>query len=667
MKRERKVFRRLSTVDQVRSEIWSRLRGFERSVEEVPLSDALGRVLAEDIVSPVDIPGFDRSTKDGYAVRAEDTFGADQENPVSLRVVGVASAGRPFRGNVGEGEAVEIATGAPIPTGTDAVVMVEYTRRSGDVVHVYRAVAPGENVQSAGRDINLGETLAWRGDIVGPREIGVLAAAGVDRIKVYSRPKVAVISTGDELAPQGTSLEYGMIYDINGPALCASIREDGGEPVYLGIARDEESEIARLIHEGLSRADLLVVSGSTSAGAGDVIYRVLDGIGEPGVFVHGVAMHPGKPTVVAQVGQKLAFGLPGNPTSAMTAYRAFVGPVVRYLAGLEPEPESLRVRATLAERTRAARGRRDFLPVHLVRDAEGNVMAFRVPGGSEAITTFSRADGILEVPEEVEYLEEGESVTVTLLDPDRGPADLSIVGSHCLGLEELLRVARSRLRGSRVKVVSVGSTGGFLAVRKGEADMAGVHALDPATGEYNVPFLRSMGVSEVAILVRGYVRVQGLIVAPGNPKRIRGVEDLLRPDVRMLNRNPGSGTRILMDWLTEELARERGVDVEELRSSIRGYQSVAKSHAAVASAVKAGLVDVGPGIEAAARLRGLDFIPLWRERYDFLVRIDRLPKREVQALLETLRSVAFRKALDRLPGIEADERTGEVIHDPRRT
>ncbi len=665
MREDRRIFRRLSSVDGARDEIWSRVREMKRRVEEVTLSEALGRVLAEDVVSPVDIPSFDRATKDGFAVRAEDTFGADEERPAALRVVGVASAGHPFSGSVGEGEAVEIATGAPLPPGADAVVMVEYTRRSGGEVLVYRAVAPGENVQSAGRDVNLGETLAWRGDVVGPREVGVLAAAGIRTVRVYSRPRVAVISTGDELAAQGEDLEYGRIYDINGPALCASIRGDGGEPIYLGIVGDVESEIAGAIERGLSVADLLVVSGSTSAGAGDVIYRVLDGIGAPGVFVHGVAMHPGKPTVMAQVGRKLAFGLPGNPTSAMTAYRVFVAPVIRYLAGLEPEPESLRVRAKLAERTRVARGRRDFLPVHLVRTAEGEVLAFKVPGGSEAITTFARADGILEVPEEVEYLEEGEPVVVTLLDPDRGPADLSIVGSHCLGLEELLRIARPRLRGGRVKVVSVGSTGGFLAVRKGEADLAGVHALDPTTGEYNLPFLEPMGVSKIALLVRGYSRIQGLMVAPGNPKGIGGVEDLLRPDVRMLNRNPGSGTRILMDWLTERLAGERGVSAEELRSSIRGYMSAAKSHAAVASAVREGIVDIGPGIEAAARLRGLDFIPLWRERYDFLVRIDRLSKRGVQVVLETLRSDEFREALSRLPGIEADERTGEIIHDPR--
>jgi len=665
MREDRRIFRRLSSVDGAREEIWSRVREMKKRVEEVPLSEALGRVLAEDVVSPVDIPSFDRATKDGFAVRAEDTFGADEERPAALRVVGVSSAGHPFSGSVGEGEAVEIATGAPLPPGADAVVMVEYTHRSGGEVLVYRAVAPGENVQSAGRDVNLGETLAWRGGVVGPREVGVLAAAGIRTVRVYSRPRVAVISTGDELAAQGEDLEYGRIYDINGPALCASIRGDGGEPIYLGIVGDMESEIAGAIERGLSVADLLVVSGSTSAGAGDVIYRVLDGIGAPGVFVHGVAMHPGKPTVMAQVGRKLAFGLPGNPTSAMTAYRVFVAPVIRYLAGLEPEPESLRIRARLAERTRVARGRRDFLPMHLVRTAEGEVLAFRVPGGSEAITTFARADGILDVPEEVEYLEEGEPVVVTLLDPDRGPADLSIVGSHCLGLEELLRIARPRLRGGRVKVVSVGSTGGFLAVRKGEADLAGVHALDPATGEYNLPFLGPMGVSKIALLLRGYSRIQGLMVAPGNPKRIGGVEDLMRPDVRMLNRNPGSGTRILMDWLTERLARERGVSAEELRSSIQGYMSAAKSHAAVASAVREGIVDVGPGIEAAARLRGLDFIPLWRERYDFLVRIDRLSKRGVQVVLETLRSDEFREALSRLPGIEADERTGEIIHDPR--
>jgi len=662
--RGRRIFRRLSSVDEVRSELRSRVKSLGRKVEVVPLQASLGRVLAEDILSRVDIPSFDRATKDGFAIRAEDTYGADQERPVRLKVVGTCSAGNPFTGEVRPGEAVEIATGAPLPRGSDAVVMVEYTRRVDDAVEVYRAVAPGENVQSAGRDINLGETLAYEGDLVTPREIGLLAAAGIERVSVYSRPVVAVVSTGDELVPQGSELEYGQIYDINGPALCAAIQEDGGNPVYLGIARDDESEILELASQGLERADLLILSGSTSAGAGDVMYRVLDKLGEPGVFVHGVAMHPGKPTVIAQIGNKLAFGLPGNPTSALIAYRIFVSPVVRYLAGLDPHPPSALVNALLAERMRAERGRRDFLPVHLVRDAAGRVLAFRVPGGSEAVSTFARADGIVEVPEEVEYLEEGEEVVVTLLDPERRPADLSIIGSHCLGLEEIIRLLRKRLSGQRIKVVNVGSTGGFVAIRKGEADVAGVHALDPVSGEYNVPFMKKMGVADLAILIRGYLRVQGLIVAPGNPKGIRGVEDLLREDVRMINRNPGSGTRILMDWLTEELAREKGVDPETLREKISGYYSAAKSHAAVASAVKAGLADVGPGIETAAKLRGLDFIPLWEEHYDFLVRIDRFEKSSVQAFLRILKSNEFRKVLEELPGLKPALDMGEVIYHP---
>ncbi len=658
----RRIFRRLSSVDEVQRELWRRVGSIARRVEVVPLEASLGRVLAEDIHSNVDVPGFDRATKDGFAVRAEDTYGADQERPVRLSVVGTSSAGNPFVGEVGSGEAVEIATGAPVPRGADAVVMVEHTRRVNDAVKVYRAVAPGENIQPAGRDVNLGETLAYCGDIVTPREVGLLAAAGVEKVPVYSKPVVAVISTGDELVAQGLPLEYGQIYDINGPALCAAIREDGGNPVYLGIARDDEGEILELAGRGLELADILVLSGSTSAGAGDVMYRVLDKLGEPGVFVHGVAMHPGKPTVVAQIGDKLAFGLPGNPTSALTAYRIFVSPVVRHLAGLDPHPPSTVVRARLAERMRAERGRRDFLPVHLVRDSAGRILAFRVPGGSEAVSTFARADGIVEVPEEVEYLEEGEEVTVTLLDPERRPADLSIIGSHCLGLEELIRLTRKRLPGRRIKSVNVGSTGGFVAIRRGEADVAGVHALDPASGEYNVPLMRKMGVADSAVLIRGYLRVQGLMVPPGNPKRINGVEDLLRGDVRMINRNPGSGTRILMDWLTESLAREMGVDPEALRREIRGYHSAAKSHAAVAAAVKAGLADVGPGIETAARLRGLDFIPLWEEHYDFLVRVDRLEKDAIQSFLEALKSNEFRKVLERLPGLKPAPNMGEVVY-----
>ena len=446
---------------------------------------------------------------------------------------------------------------------------------------------------------------------------------------------------------------------MNGPALYSAILEDGCDPRYLGILPDDEGEIEGAVREALGWADAVVLSGSTSVGAGDVIYRVVERVGR--LLVHGVAVQPGKPTVIGEARGKPIFCLPGNPTSALTVYRLFVSPVLRRMAGLPLGRAGRSLEAVAAVRIPKERGRRAYLPVHLVRGASGEVLAFPTPTGSEAVSTLARADGFLEIPENVEYVPEGSRVRVFLFSEGSGPADLSFVGSHCLGVEALLSMLRERSPGSRVKYVSVGSSGGFRAIRTGEADVAGVHLIDPSTGEYNRPFLEAYGVSGLAILLRGYVRVQGIMVAPGNPKGIGGLSDLLGGDVRIVNRNPGSGTRVLLDLLIEREAERRGVSLEELRRSISGYEICVSSHGAVAAAVASGRADAGLGIEAAARAYGLDFIPLAEERYDFLVRRDRLGKREVSLLVEILRSEEFREALEEIPGIRPSDGMGEPV------
>ncbi len=653
----RRVYRRLASLEEAIAIIRENVP--EPKVEEVSLDGVLGRALAEDVYSEVDVPPFDRSTKDGFAVRAADTYGADEDRPISLRVIGRASAGHPYLGEVGEGEAVEIATGAPIPRGADAVVMVERTHRLGDELMVYRSVTPGENVQSAGGDVRVGETVLTAGSLLGPAEVGILAASGRRRVRVFAKPRVAVGSTGDELREPWEELEYGQIRDVNRYVISAAVRRDGGVPIDLGIVPDDEEEIEGAVRRGLEVADLVIFSGSTSAGAGDVMYRVVDRLGPPGILIHGVAIQPGKPTVVGAARGKLIFGLPGNPTSSLTAYRLLASLAVRRMAGLGESPPGGEVEATAAERIEGDVGRRGFLPVHLVRDSDGGFLAFPVPTGSEAISTLARADGFVEKREGISFLGEGSRITVRLFSPGIRVADLSVVGSHCIGLERLIYILRSET-GMKVKFVAVGTTGGFSAVRRGEADLAGVHALDPETGEYNVPYIGRYGLKDKAILVRGYKRRQGLMVPPGNPKGVGGIGDLLRGDLTMINRNPGSGTRMLLDRLLEM----EGVDSERAASAIRGYTTGAKSHGAVAAAVRAGLADVGVGIEAAAAAYGLDFIPLAEEWYDLLVRRDRLGKEGVRAAIRILRSGKFAEALESLPGMEVGPETGRVIYPP---
>lgn len=386
-------------------------------VISIPLDRALEHVLAEDLVSKIDVPPFDRATYDGYAVRASDTFGAGEDSPRELTLVGRLRAGAWPKRRLRARQCIEIATGAPMPRGSDAVVMVEHAVSSAKKISVYRAVAPGENVTERGSDIRKGQRVARAGKRLRLAELGALVAVGVERIRVYSKPKVAIISSGAELVRPGERLKPGKVYDVNGPALSVAVEACGAEPVYLGIALDRASAIKALVRKGLRSCDVVLISGGTSAGAGDVVPKVVDGMGKPGVIVHGLAQKPGKPTFIAVVGGKPTFGLPGYPVSALMVFDQLVAGYLRELSG-SPRPERQSVRAKLVARVLSARGRRELVPVRLARQG-GEVRARPILKGSGAITSLSTADGYIEVPLERELVDEGEIVGVKLFGGGR--------------------------------------------------------------------------------------------------------------------------------------------------------------------------------------------------------------------------------------------------------
>ncbi len=639
----RKVFRELKSLDEVRSVLDS--IKINLGVEEVNLLNAYNRVLAEDVYAKCDVPPFDRATMDGFAVKAEDTFGAEEDRPVKLRLVGCVKAGEFPKVEVERGCAVEISTGAVIPKGANAVVMVEYTHTENGYVYVYKPVAPMENVASAGSDAMMGELIVRKGKLLTSREIGLLASAGVEVVKVFRRPKVAVISTGDEIVELGRPLEFGKIYDVNLYTITSKVAECNCIPIPMGVVRDDYDEIRSSVERALKDCDVVITSGGTSAGVGDVIYRVFEEFGE--VLVHGIAVKPGKPTVIARSGEKVLFGLPGYPVSALMIFDAVVAPFLRRLTGLREVRN--KVKAVLRTKVYSDVGRREFRPVALVRTEGFTAYPFTTYSGSTS--TLAKADGFIEIPERVAFLEEGEVVEVNLFG-DYRPSDLVIIGSHCLGVDVLIE-----LSGVDAKVINVGSTGGLLAVKRGEADIAGTHLLDES-GVYNVPFIERFGLKDV-VLVKGYEREQGLIVAKGNPKKIRGFEDLLREDVTFINRNRGSGTRVLTDMYLRDLAERLGLSFDETVKRIKGYDVEAKTHNAVAVAVLTGKADVGVGIRTVADRYDLDFIPLRPEEYDFVVRKDRLKKEAVRKFIDALRSEEFKRRVP--PGIRVTERTGSLI------
>ena len=400
---------RVVTLEAAQAKLARHWRPMPRVVR-APLEHAYGKVLAKDVTSKVYVPPFDRALFDGYAVRARDTFGADEGSPVELELVGCITAGEWPRLRLGERQCAEIATGAPMPRGSDAVVMVEHVIARERKVKIYRAVAPGENVARRGSELGRGEVVAKAGTKLSPALVGTLAAVGVREVNFYSPPCVAIISTGDELSPPGARLARGKVFDVNGPAIAGAVRGCGGLPFYLGIVPDDPARIKAAVRRGLSVGDLVVISGGSSVGAGDVVPRAVGSVGGPGVIVHGLAAKPGKPTFLAVVRGKAIFGLPGYPVSALVMFDKLVAPHLRRLAGLPPLKRE-RVRAKLGSKVLSARGRQELVPVKLVR-VRGGLVAQPLRKGSGAITSLSQADGYFEVPLEVELVERGEVVEV---------------------------------------------------------------------------------------------------------------------------------------------------------------------------------------------------------------------------------------------------------------
>lgn len=648
----RKIYHELMKPDDAIKRIENFIRLKPLGMETVKVEDATGRVLAEDVRALSDAPPFDRSLVDGFAVRAEDTYEAEEDMPVELRLKGKIEPGERPSLEVLKGECIEVATGAPIPPLADSVVMVEYTSIKDDKVYVYRKIRPGENIGHAGSDLLKGEVIAWRGSILTPMLIGALASVGVRYVKVYRQPIAAIISTGNELQSPGEDLSPWKIYDANAYMLASALREIGVKPLLMGVIRDEFEEIKQAVDDALDSADVVLISGGTSAGTGDLVYKVLESY-EPGVLVHGLKVKPGKPTVIALADEKLIFGLPGFPVSCLMIFNLVVKPILAKLAGL---PEYLlkasKVRARLSLRVYGATGRLTLVPVLLVR--RKGFIAYPLGGNSGSIYRLSLSDGYISIPDNVDYVDSGSEVEVTLFRTLNSLPDLTILGSHCPALETILEKLRAKYI---VRSVNVGSTGGLKAVKEGIADMAGIHLYDPLQDSYNTPFVKD---SENVVLVRGYSRLQGLIVARGNPLNIRSFEDILLKKPRFINRNRGSGTRNLIDYLLFKACERLGLKPSEIQK-IPGYNVEAKTHTGVALAILQDRADVGVGVKYIADLYGLDFIPLREEEYDFIIRKEALNEAPVKTFLEILRSEEFKRKLEKMPGFKPPPNMGSIL------
>ncbi len=592
------------------------------------VEDSAGRVTAEPVWATRSSPPFDAAGMDGIAVRAADTLGASETTPVHL-----------------EPGAYDIVdTGDPMPDGRDAVVMREHVHDSGGTAELRAAVPPYQHVRSIGEDVSSAELLLPEGHRLRATDVAAAAAAGATHVLVRRRPVVAILPTGDEVRPIGQPTGPGEIIDTNSLMLATQAREAGCEAHCLPIEPDDPARIAAAVSAAVSACDLLIIVAGSSAGRDDYTARVVAELGT--LAVHGVAVRPGHPVVLGVVGGTPVLGAPGYPVSAALTFDIFAEPLLAELEGAAPRRRP-RTSARLARKLASPLGMDDWVRVRLGM-VGGTMVATPLPRGAGVLTSLVRADGLLVVPAGLEGHHPGERVEIELL---RGIEEISrtivAIGSHDLVLD----LASSALRAEDPLVTlassNVGSLGGLVALRDGLCHIAGSHLLDPATGEYTLPYVdRVLGGADICV-VRLVHRDQGLMVAAGNPLGLTGFGDLTRAGVRYVNRQRGAGTRVLLD---HELG-QRGISP----AAIGGYAREEPTHLAVAAAIAAGRGDAGLGIMAAARAFGLDFVPVTREPYDLVVTADAMASPLLAPLWALLHSDRFKAAVEELGGYTAKE------------
>ncbi len=616
--------------------------------EWLALEDAAGRVTAEPVWARISSPHYHASAMDGYAVRADDTRGATETNPVHLTV---------------DQQAFYVDTGDPLPAGTNAVIMLEEVQVRDCAIEILAAVAPWQHVRPMGEDIVATELILPANHRLRPQDVGAAAGAGHGRLQVRRRPRVAIQPTGTELVAPGSDLHPGDIIEYNSLVLAAMVREWGSLPTRLPPLADDYAAIRDRIVEAAQTHDLVIVNAGSSAGSEDFTARIVAELGT--LLVHGIAIRPGHPVILGLVnitdhgsrGTGHAsrtvpiIGLPGYPVSAAITCELLVKPTLARWLG-QAADERPKLAATLARKVVSPEGEEEFLRVTVGQVGE-RVIATPLPGGSGVLMSLVRADGLVRIPAGMPGHEAGEQVTVELFrSPEAVRRTAVAIGSHDLTLDLLADELGQRYPGRRLASANVGSLGGLMALSRGEAHFAGSHLLDEETGEYNRSYIQRL-LPGTRVVLLGFVRrEQGLIVPRGNPKNIHSLHDLIRPDVVFINRQRGAGTRVLLDYRL----RQQGISPR----AIQGYERQEFTHLAVAAAVASGAADCGMGILAAARALDLDFVPLDYERYDLVIPAAFYESDVLAPLLTIIRDPAFAARVRGMGGYTTEE-MGRVL------
>jgi putative molybdopterin biosynthesis protein len=610
---------------------------FERKLEWVRTSNALGRVTAEPIFAKVSMPNYHASAMDGIAVLAAKTYGADEKNPIRLKC---------------SIDYQVVDTGDPIPHGFDAVIMIEHLHQvDEDTIEILEAVAPWQHIRPIGEDVVAGEMIISSHHTLRAVDLGALLAGGRVEVPVICRPKVAIIPTGTELIEPSEAVGNGEIIEFNGTVFASYLKEWGAEPIYLGIVKDDYQAIKAKVLEATRIADIVILNAGSSAGTEDFTAHVIAELGQ--VITHGVATRPGKPSITGIVEGIPVIGLPGYPVSAYLALEWFAQPLVCHYYGLiEPRRSTLPVK--LGRRIVSDAGAEDFVRM-TIGSMNGTYVANPLTRAAGATMSMVRADGLLRIPAGQMGFEQGEIVEIELYRP-REQIDRTIVitGSHDLSVDVLQTLLRKDHPDRFLVSSHVGSMSGILAIQKGEAHAAGIHLFDEQTGIYNIPYIEKYLKGHPAVLIQLVYREQGWIVPKGNPLGISSAVDLSKPQLTFINRQRGAGTRLLLDYLL----KQENVD----RAAIYGYDREAISHLSVAAAVAGGTADVGLGIYSAARAMDIDFIPVAEERYDLLLSRSFYDSVEGQTLLDIIRSDSFKTEMDDLGGYSCRE-SGQIVYE----
>jgi putative molybdopterin biosynthesis protein len=603
--------------------------------ELIPVDQAIARITAGPVWAKISSPHYHAAAMDGIAVNAIETHGASKTAPKRLKI---------------GSQAYWVDTGAAMPEGTNAVIMVEDVQTVGEEeVEIQAAVAPWQNVRPFGEDIVATELVLPENHLIHPHDLGAMSAAGLTEIPVRRKPRIAVIPTGSELVLPGASPPPGKIIEFNSLMLAELLKEWGAVAQRLPIIPDDKELLTKAVSKALKDYDIVVINAGSSAGTRDYTSSIVEQLGE--LIVHGIAIRPGHPTILGVARGKPLIGIPGYPVSALITTELVVKPLVFRLQGIMP-PAPPKIQAIVTRKMPAPMGQDEFVRVTLGRIGE-RMVATPLSRSAGVIMSLVRADGIMRIPRFSQGFDSGEIVEVELRRPQEEIENTIIaIGSHDLSLDILDSLLHKHYPGRRLSSAHVGSLGGLMALKRKEAHIAGTHLLDENTGEYNFSYIKQVLSGEETVLINLIYRQQGLMVARGNPKHITGLADLLRKEVSFVNRQRGSGTRVLLDYKLKEAGLEA--------SGISGYEREEFSHTGVAALVASGAADVGLGVLAAAKALGLDFLPLLKERYDLAIPLSYYESPLLQPLLSIIRSKEFKELISSLGGYDTSETGNEL-------